>query len=301
MLHRARYLGKIEVCRQQHSVLKGKGVTPAEYDAIDLELKKDGLVLQREFARLAQEERDTLWADMRQLMASSKWSIDDYYDFIYQSTKSSDRIAHDTDCVSNLLGKFSEVGRDELGPKLMFITLDRQLARTRKKYEFIVTSEQFLEFMMPYLFLNDIPVKDADKFPNQLLSAQLGTLLMGRRIEANDLVRGFLTDPKAAEQFEKGQLGSVASEIATTLSSSRFQGVVEEARQLDESTMKEAAAQIASKFENMEARQRTLYFENQAGQFAELKSIVSNKDKQIDKLQKTLKYLKRQRNRGKRS
>ena len=44
------------------------------------------------------------------------------------------------------------VGRDELGPKLMFITLDRQIARTQRKYDFIVNSEQFLEFMMPYLF-----------------------------------------------------------------------------------------------------------------------------------------------------
>ena len=48
------------------------------------------------------------------------------------------------------------------------------------------------------------------------------------------LWRWFLTDPSAAEQYAKGQHGAVASEIARTLSSSRFQDVVEQARELDE-------------------------------------------------------------------
>jgi hypothetical protein len=73
--------------------------------------------------------------------------------------------------------------------------------------------------MMPYLFLSDIPIKEPDKFPNQLLAAQLGTLLGSRKIEATDLVRGFLTDSGAAEQYASGQFGSMASDIATTLSS----------------------------------------------------------------------------------
>jgi hypothetical protein len=251
--------------------------------------------LDRDFVRLAQEERDTLWAEMRQYMTSSGWSIDEYYSFIQESTKSLEKIAHDTDCVHNLVGKFNAAGRDELGPKVMFITLDRQLARTRKKYEFIVSSEQFLEFMMPYLFLNDTPVKDAERFPNQLLSAQLGTLLeVVRKVEATDLVRGFLTDPKAAEQFSRGHLGSVAREIATTLSSTRFEGVVKAARELDESKLQDVAGKIAAKFDEMETRQKASYFEGQAEQFTELKSILDAKDRQIAKLQKTLKYFKGQ-------
>jgi len=176
----------------------------------------------------------------------------------------------------------------------MFVTLDRQLVRTRKRYEFIVSSEQFLEFMMPYLFLSDIPVRDAEKFPNQLLSAQLGTLLEKRTVEATDLVRGYLTDPLAAEQYAKGQHGFVASEIARTLSSSRFQGVVDQARELEESKMEDVANQIAARFEEMETRQKVSYFEGQAAQFAELKSILDNKDRQIAKLQRKLKYVKRE-------
>ena len=81
---------------------------------------------------------------MRQYMTSGSWSIDEYYDFIQESTKSPEIIAHDTTCVYNLAKKLDGIGRDELGPKLMFITLDRQLARTRKKYEYIVSSDQFL-------------------------------------------------------------------------------------------------------------------------------------------------------------
>ena len=119
-----------------------------------------------------------------------------------------------------------------------------------------------------------------------------------RKVEATDLVRGFLTDPKAADQYAKGQLGSVAREIATTLSASRFEGVVEQARQLDESQMKGVSDQIAAKFEEMDLRQKTSYFDSQAAQFVELKSILASKDKQIEKLQKTLKYVKRQRSKG---
>jgi len=299
MLNKGRYLGQIEVCRQRHSVSKGKQVNPQSYDALDAELAKDNMRLDRDFVKLSQEEQDTLWSQLRQYMTASSWSIDDYYGFIQESTKSRDKIAHDTDCIYNLNEKFNAIGRDELGPKLMFITLDRGLARARKKFEFVVSSEQFLEFMMPYLFLNDAPVKDAERFPNQLLSAPLGTLLkVVREVEATDLVRGFLTDPTAADQYEKGQLGPVASEIATTLSSSRFQGVVEQVRDLDEPQMREVADQIAEKFDQMETQQKVSYYESQSAQFSELKFILTEKDRQIVKLQKTLKYLKRQRPRG---
>lgn len=299
MLNKARYLGQIDVCRQLFSVTKGKPITPQAYDAIDSEPNKTSLCLDRQFLRLSQEERNNLWAEMRQYMTSYNWEIDEYYDFIQESTKSAEIIAHDTDCVHNLRGKSDAVGRDELGPRLMFVTLDRRLVRTRKKYDFIVSPEQFLEFMMPYLFLSDIPVRDAEKFPNQLLSAQLGTLLEKRTVEATDLVRGFLTDPSAAEQYAKGQHGAVASEIARTLSSTRFQGVVDRARELDESKMKDVSDQIATKFEEMETRQKVSYFENQAAQFTELKSILDGKDKQIAKLQRTLKYFKQQRHKEK--
>jgi hypothetical protein len=233
------------------------------------------------------------------VVSGSSWSIGEFYDFIHESTKSQERIAHDTDCVHNLALKFDSLGRDELGPKLMFITLDRQLARARKKYGFIVSSEQFLEFMMPYLFLSDIPVKDAERFPNQLLTAQLGTLLTGRAIAATELVRAFLTDPSAAEQYAKGQFGPVAAEIATTLSSSRFQGIVEQTRDLETSAKEDIVNQIAAKFEEMETKQEASYFENQAVQSEQLKAILDAKDKKIEKLQKTVKYFRQQTSKGK--
>jgi hypothetical protein len=295
MLNKGRYLSQFEVCRQQHSVAKGKEVSEQAYDAIDSELKKDGLCLDREFVRLSQEQRDELWAEMRQYMTSSNWSIDEYYDFIQESTKSQENIAHDTDCVQNLLRKFQTAGRDELGPKVMFITLDRQLARTRKKYEFILRSDQFLEFMMPYLFLSDIPLKDADRFPNQLLSAQLGSMMeVVRKVEATDLVRAFLTDPKAADQYSSGQFGAVAREIASTLSSERFEGVATAARELDPAKVEGIARQIGQRFEEMEIHQKAAYFEGQAQRSAEDKAIIDEKDRQIAKLQRTLKYFKGQ-------
>jgi TfoX/Sxy family transcriptional regulator of competence genes len=59
MLHRDRYLGQIEVCRQLYSVAKGLPVTSKSYDAIDSELGKTSLRLDREFTRLNAEERDS--------------------------------------------------------------------------------------------------------------------------------------------------------------------------------------------------------------------------------------------------
>jgi hypothetical protein len=300
MLHQGRYLGQIGVCRQQYSVSKGKAINSAAYDVIDSELKKNDLSLDREFTRLSSDERDKLWAEMRMYMSASKWGLGEYYDFIYESTKSPERIAHDTDCVQNLARKSDTLGRDELGPKLMFITVDRQLARARRKYEFIVALEHFVEFMMPYLFLGDIPIKEAEKFPNQLLSAQLGTLLAGRRIEATELVRSFLTDSAAAEQYAKGQFGPVAAEIATTLSSSKFQGIVEQTRKLDDSKKQDVIDQIAAKFDEMETEQKKAYFENQAAQSDQFKAILDAKDRRIEKLQKRVKYFKRQTTKRKR-
>lgn len=298
MLHQARYLGQIGVCRQQYSVAKGKAVASGAYDAIDSELNKNDMSLDRDFTRLSADERDTMWAQMRMYMSSSKWGLDEYYDFIAESTKSPERIAHDTDCVHNLMQKSEALGRDELGPKLLFITVDRQLARARRKFEVIVSLEHFVEFMMPYLFIGDIPIKEAEKFPNQLLSAQLGTLLSGRRIEATELVRGYLTDPAAAEQYAKGQFGPVASEIATTLSSSKFQAIVEQTSGLEEGKKEDVISQIAAKFDEMENDQRKTYFETQAAQSSQFKAILEAKDKQIEKLQKTVKYFKHQTGRG---
>jgi hypothetical protein len=179
---------------------------------------------------------------------------------------------------------------------LMFITLDRQLARLKRRFDFIMTPEDFVEFMMPYLFLNDIPVKDADTFPNQLLSAQLGAMLdVVRKVDATDLVRGYLTDPRAAERYARGQLGDMAREIASTLSATRFQGIAEQVRGFDEPAMKKVSEEIAAKFDEMETRKKAAYFDYQAAGFVELKSIIASKDKQIQKLQKTLSYFKQQR------
>jgi len=223
----------------------------------------------------------------------------EYFDFIHDSTKSPQRVAHDVDCIKNLETKFEKLGKDELGPKVMFITLDRQLARARHKYGFIVTSERFLEFMLPYLFLGDIPIKNAEEFPTQLLSAQLGVFLGSRKNAATDLVRGFLTDPEAPEKYATGQLGAMAVDIATALSSERLQGALEKTSKLPENERREIEKEIAGKIEEIGVRQRVSYFENQAAQFSELNSLLAEKDKRIEKLQKTVKYFKGQSRRGK--
>ncbi len=294
MRNRNLYLGEIEVCRQLHSVAKGYAITPDAYDSIDTELHGDGARLDREYRRLSEEERNNVWSGMRQYMTSSRWSLDEYYDFVHGSTKSLPRIAHDADCIQNLAEKFSGAGRDELGPRLMFITLDRQLARCRKGFEFIFSSEQFIEFMMPYLFLSDIPISNAEKFPNQLLSAQLGTLLIARQVEATDLVGGFLSDPQAAEQYASGKFGAKACEIATALSSSKLNEIVNQTRELGESQRREIAKQIGERFKEMEMQQKTSYFENHAARVRDFTEILNEKDKQIDKLRNTVRYFRQQ-------
>jgi hypothetical protein len=81
----------------------------------------------------------------------------------------------------------------------------------------------------------------------------------------------------------------------------RFQEIVEQTRGLADSEQQRIAAQIGARFEEMEVRQRVSYFESQAAQVADVKAILSAKDRQIEKLQKTLRYVKQQKGRkGKR-
>ena len=190
--NKAKYLNQVEVCRQVHSITKTGEITSQRFDDIDAELAKYNVCLEREYVTLTDEEIVDLWTELRSCMASSSWTPDRYYDFIYESTRSPAKMAHDTTCVVNLAMLADDAGSDELGPKVMFITLDRHLARCRKKYRFILTTDQFVEFMLPYLFVSDVPLIDANTFPNKLLSAQLATLLTKQKPDIVTIVDEFL-------------------------------------------------------------------------------------------------------------
>lgn len=57
----------------------------------------------------------------------------------------------------------------------LFVTCDFALARIRRiqhnRFEFIVTAPEFYEFMLPYLFLAELPTSEPVETPSALLAA----------------------------------------------------------------------------------------------------------------------------------
>jgi hypothetical protein len=180
----------------------------------------------------------------------------------------------------------------------MFLTLDSKLLRLRRRYPFILSAEQFLEFMLPYLFISDIPIKEPERFPNQLLSAQLGTLLVRKPPELAEEVGAFLSDPSLLS-LDRERLRLKGSTIGYALSSDRFKAIVESAQGLSNSEKTIVATETARLLEEMARGERDSYFKsrNLEAELEQLKDEVKNKDQKIDKLQRTLTYWRQQRRR----
>lgn len=190
----ARYLQRFGVCRQMFSVAHELVVEEENYTELSERLKVKGVQLEKHMIELSEEEVEALWSKLRNAMTSDWWDLEKYWDFILREHPQQVR-RHDMMCVVNVEKKANARGMDELGPKVMLVTADKKLWRLRRLYPFIVSPESFLEFILPYLFLSDIPVTDAERFPNQLLRAQLGTLLVSRPPELAEIVGAYFKDP----------------------------------------------------------------------------------------------------------
>jgi hypothetical protein len=289
-LRKGKYLSSIAVCRQAHSLLKDVPVTEDRYDEIERILNEHNVQLHRGVRSLTDEEVDTLWVEHRNMMTSNRWDTMRYFEFIYQDFPPSVR-RHDMTCIVTIADIAAATPPDALGPAVMFITVDSKLRRLRKRYPFILTPEQFLEYTLPYLFLADIPIEDADRFPNTLLAAQLGTLLVQRPPALAEVVRACLSEPEILKNPRK-TFPTLSEDVAQALNTQRFRSLADAAQECSyeqKVEMSQEAAQVITAFVD-DTRSAT----SVRDEVLHLKRELQERDQKIDKLHKTVKYWRHQ-------
>jgi hypothetical protein len=285
-----KYLNSIAVCRQEYSVASRASLGEEDYPAVEALLLPKGIKLERKFDTLSKEEIDTRWAELRSAMTSSAWDLERYWDFIYQPHPEY-VIRHDVMYVENVRRRAEAEGNDAMGPRVLLLSADGKLLRLRKRYGFILSPEQFLEFMLPYLFLADIPTLDAERFPNQLLAAQLGTLLVAKPPELADIIAACLRNPKL---LDKDVLEAFphAEAAAKALNTERLKGILRESAVLNESGQAAVARQTAELLKESE-RARAQVADAKSEQ-ERLKDELAATTAKFDKLQRTVAYWREQ-------
>lgn len=287
----SRYLYSISVCRQKYSITKDIEIGEENFNEIDNNLNGIGLQLDRDSKELSQEEADKMWNEHINWMTSNYWDINRYWDFINKEFPASVR-RHDMTCLKNLVTKEASIKPDAMGPKVVFITLDSKIFRLRKMYSFICSPIQYLEFILPYLFLSDIPLKDAKDFPNKLLSAQLATLLVKRPPTMTEIVGAYFRNPSITKEDPKKVFYNVNEDMARALSNDRFIRLVSDSGTLTEKQREELAAKTSSIL--AEAALITGKSKEDYKRLKELEKNLMKKDSTIKRLQKTLAYWRAQ-------
>jgi hypothetical protein len=289
----ASYLNMIQVCRRVHSIVGDGELIEENYGEVEATLNDHGLALERTWEEYEEDEVRDLWINLRNSMASNKWDLSRYWEFIYDQGRASDEvIKHDVTSIKNIVQLGRAEGTDELGPRVFFLTLDSKLLRLRKEYDSIISVEQFTEFILPYLFLADIPIQEAEQFPNQLLSAQLGTLLVERSPSVTETILMFLGQPSLLDnhRLESRKIGEMASE----LSKSRYKKIFERAAESSEVDRVEAAGRLSELVEeSMRAKREGVYRDIEV---EALKQQVERERSRADKLQRRLRYTRRHHN-----
>jgi hypothetical protein len=297
-LNPGRYLKNIALCRAEHSIAQDGRIDEEHFDQLDERLHRVGVQLEREWLDLSQEDADKMWDEHRNLMTSSRWTFERYWDFIQRDFPESVR-RHDMTCIATLARRAGEAGNDALGPKVVFVTIDGKLWRLRKKYQFICSPAQFLEFILPYLFLSDIPTADPRAFPNRLLSAQLGTLLVQRPPELAEIARAYFQNPALAKEEPKKAFPGISDNMARVLSSDRFKQTIAKSKDLPERERLEMAELTTPMLEEVERlseqMQKTTEEAKQLQEeLATRDATITDRDAKIEKLQKTVAYFREQ-------
>jgi hypothetical protein len=302
-----RYLNNIAVCRSRHSICSDIEIKSENHSTLKMCLEKLKLILVEEYDSMGSEEAEESWLEHRNMMTDNKWDIEKYWDFIYKEIPVSVKI-HDMTCIRNLIDYSKEAGKDALGKKVLFITVDGKLLRLRRKYPFIVSPQQFLEFILPYLFLSDVPVSEAERFPNRLLASQLGTLLVKRPPGLTEMIAVYFRNPDLIDQDVRSVFRDVTESDARALSEDRFRSIVKRTASLSEEQRAEVAFQTAAYYDELFRTQQSVreaateYKElrkNAEIQIEELRKELEIKKKKEDKLQKTIRYLKSQKAKSK--
>ncbi len=289
----ARYMNSIAACRMKYSVARDEPVNERSFSEIEQRLQEHGVSLQRAFQVLDAAAVEERWVEFRNAMANDKWNMEEYWNFIQKPVRE-EVIRHDVLCVENVGALVANSKRDDLGPKVLLVTLDRRkLLRLRRKYDYIIGAEQFLGFMLPYLFMSDIPVKDAELFPNTILSAQLGTLLVKRPPEVAEVAYGYLKNPEFFDQ-PGGKIYSEATGMGMALSSERFRlkRIAEATKEMSEEEIKDLARGTGDILSDLalSARRKA----RQGDEIGLLRSALEEQGRRSEKLQKSLKYWREQ-------
>ncbi len=301
-----KYLNSITVCREIHSVRaklqKDEYQTVDEYyDDLEPILAETGFQLEREFALYDHDAALEEWVDLRNLMPSDYWSSDRYWEFINkQNARHDAQKIHDVHIVKNVERRAKEEGDDGLGPRVLLITLDiKQVGRLRKEFPFIITVQQFLEFMLPYLFLSDIPISEPTEFPNVLLTAQLAALLVKEPPAVTDTVRAFLVDNSWRHREEQNSIDQFGA-IARVLNSDRLKTIVHDAEQVaeqveDPEAIKEISRQLGEVVEEYSLQESRRYFRDRLSEDLQtVKTRLEDQETEIRRLQRTVRYWRQQ-------
>ena len=289
--NRHKYQNSISLCRTMHSVSKSKDVIPENYASINLDLMEYGISLETQYSCYTKEEAQELWVTFRALIPKGHWDMYRYNKFLDQDAHRSDELMiHDVHCIQNLIERSTPQDVDEIGLKTIFVTLDRnRLLRLQREYNFILSPEQCLEYFLPYLFLSDIPLVQANIFPNQILSAGLSSLLIKHPPDSIELLAKFLEDPSFLVRGDDF-INRKTREMAKTLNQDRFKEVMANTASLDESTRKIAAQKIIEILEMEKLQVR----KTQADRYSQLRQTIREKESKIEKLTKTVRYWKQQ-------
>jgi hypothetical protein len=156
----------------------------------------------------------------------------------------------------------------------------------------VIGPQQFLEFFLPYLFLNDIPVVDSVQFPNRLLAAQLGMLLVKRPPKVVEIAGAFLREPGAVELLKSGQVSTMTKKTAAVLSEDRFKGVMQHAEELDDAAKEAVAGQIATVMNDIVSREHEEYYKSLSlsSQLKEKERLLTEQTKKLDKAKNEVGY-----------
>jgi len=291
MLERPRYLNSMAVCREAYSIAKDLQVEATNCAELDSRLRSRGLELEKDAVDLSQKEADEEWVEHRNWMTSNRWDLSEYWEFMNKEFPASVRL-HDMTCVATMASKAAAFKDDALGPKVMFLTLDGKLLRLRKRYAFMCSPIQFLEFILPYLFLSDIPLTDATEFPNRLLSAQLGTLLVKRPPEMTEIIKAYFREPSIAAEDPRKMVADISEDMARVLSGQRLHQLVTESAQLTPEQREELSRQTVASFEELEQLRNRVDTDSKRAD--QLQSELEKRETTIARLNRTLAYWKSQ-------
>jgi hypothetical protein len=169
----ARYKNNFEFCVMLHRIPKKKYANEQQkFEEAYSELKKANIELIKLDPFLNENE------------------INEIYDEVYQAKKKYDPLTHgfvikgspekyhclvlhDANCLNNL----RHDATNPFSASKLFITCDFSLTKLRRKfpakYEYLITVPEFYEFMLPYLFMDNLMVKQPVQMPNFLLASAL--------------------------------------------------------------------------------------------------------------------------------